>query len=246
MLKLAIALTLIVSSNCGGQQRPVTCPAPYVVSIMVNSTHKCSGSLIDNDLVLTAANCFYNLNDGWWHAKVIVGSDTFSVVDRIVNDKFDGDGEHDIALLRLGKNVTLSSYDDFQSHMAHGIYTIKLASKNATTGDQATLEWCSSPTTGEYGTQHNVTLTNNRSQYTNKTLRYICASLKGCKVDHGAPLVINGELYGIVSNCDKNTLCSTSVPHCLDWIEESSKLIRSGFGKPEIGIEECFQSKEIN
>lgn len=241
----SVALFLIVNFAiyiCG-EDIDIT-KAPYQVSIQQNADGSiqqiCSGCLIDNDLVLTATNCFYGAYASVKAYSVKVGSaiwngtdgQSLEVAQIITHDDFiDGDLENDIALIRLSKNVTLSD----------SVKTIEMASEESLSETEAFVSgWGKIEVKGETH-EHlqgvNVTLIS--LEECNKKVRdkispdHFCATAKTCKPESGSPLVVNGKLIGIVSwgdGCRKlRPLVSTNVtdPLISKWISENTNVIRN-------------------
>lgn len=246
MWKLVVTSTLIVTliTLVCGKDIKIT-QVPHQASIQRYGSHICSGSLIAEDLVLTAAHCEFSEDDKD-NIKVRVGSTLWNNhsagqlidVKHIINHLEFSEAWlfHDLALLRLSRNVTLSK----------SVEVIRLATKVAATGDSAfTSGWGKTNEMEKRIPEQlnglNVTVIaaedcKSKWSYTTDEIdeRDICAIVRGknrCKGDDGGPLVIDGELSGVVSHGEgcttKNPLQCASVYSHLVWIKDNTKNIRS-------------------
>lgn len=212
---------------------------PYQVSLQDSGEHWCGGSLIGEDLVLTAAHCFDDAEIEKLEVRVgstssDKGGKLVKVKNYICHEDFDTDFiTYDIALLRLSEKVRLTD----------AVKVIQLATEEASPGTVAfisgwgrTAETNSTLPTKLRGVE--VALISREEcskRYPNdKIFDYnICAFTKGkdsCQSDSGGPMVINNKLVGVVSwglGCarDMNPGVYTSVPKVMDWIETTSKKV---------------------
>lgn len=255
-MKLVTALTLIVGvSTFADGKRIGIKRAPYQVSIQQDGVHRCSGSLIADDLILTSANKF-----DWYGDVGDVDKDTIKVrvgstfwneggqlmdVERVlVNDGFVEDILYnDIALIRISKNVALPS----------SAKAIELATEEPAAGALASVSGWGSSETGESNPTHlnSVNVIFSSSEECRKKFaaednildENVCGSVnnkKGktkCKGDDGAGIVVEGELVGIVSwgvGCDnEKPVVGMSVPQYSDWIKQTIEQIRLPEAKTE-------------
>lgn len=230
MLRLSFAFAFIASlcssaTYVCGEDIEIT-EVPHQVSIQFDGKHVCSGSLIETNWVVTAANCFYELATN--NITVRVGSEFLDkngqliVVEKImIHSEFSSTLlTHNIALVRLTEDVTLSET----------VEIIPLASQEVDVGTQAyTSGWGGTSPTHLNGVAVSLTSLTKCHHVYPKYGKFanVCASVEGkdhCKGDKGGPLEADDKLIGIVSwgeGCDEKPLVSTSVPQYFDWINEN-------------------------
>lgn len=215
---------------------------PWQVSLQRSGAHYCGGSLIGQNLVVTAAHCL--LKDGLTVANLRIragstakysGGILASVTAYKAHSGYDASAKmNDIGLVRLKTKLTLS----------RTINTIGLASSTPQHGAAAT---CSGWGSTKYqGTNSAVLLYINtrivgRSECASGSYSYgskikqtmICASANNkdaCQGDSGGPLVSGGKLVGIVSwgtNCaqPKYPGVYANVAELRDWISQTEQTI---------------------
>lgn len=247
MLKLVLALTLIVGTLAksvpdfdgrivGGEEISIR-QAPYQVSVQLLDLHWCGGSLIADDLVLTATHCFYKVKNTT-SIKVRVGSSVHNdggqlmdVKNMISHDNYDDPtNANDITLIRLSEKVKLSDT----------VKIIKLATKEDTPGTPAFVTgWGQITQTSIVQQKHlrgvHVSLISQnecRERFPEDEIfdYNVCAFEVGkdsCLGDSGGPLTAHGKLYGIVSwgrGCATHFPgVYTSVVAFSDWIKKTSR-----------------------
>ncbi|KAM5194220.1 serine protease ami-like [Mantella aurantiaca] len=185
---------------------------PYMVSLQVEGSHLCGGALLNSQWVISAAHCAPdNANHTFW---AVLGTNSLSDPERlIVNiekqfihplyNKITK--EHDLLLLKLAENVTLSDK----------LKPIKLQSedKEIPAGTQCLVAgWGKIKRTGKKPDNLNEVLVpvinrqvcNGRAYYQDEiTENMICAGSgkqDSCEGDSGGPLVCNGVLEAVVSS----------------------------------------------
>ncbi|XP_055607556.1 trypsin-1-like [Uranotaenia lowii] len=210
--------------------------APYQVSLQINESHGCGGSIISSSWILTAAHC---IEDGIESLSVRLGSTKHAAggevkkIAKTVCHPYYVLANHfsyDFCLLKLESRIKLSNT----------IQTIKLADKEPRTGSFALVSG--------WGDTRSSTESNDvlRAAYVpiisredcNKAYNgvidnsMICAGLweggrDSCKADSGGPLVFDGLLVGVVSwgeGCGEARYPGVygSVAAVLDWIKETT------------------------
>ncbi|CAD7012597.1 trypsin-7 [Ceratitis capitata] len=214
---------------------------PYQVSVQLYGGHFCSGSLIGQKLVLTAAHCLnqdkledYTVQYGV--EEVSSSANIVKVAKIIIHEKFDKiTDDYDIALIILASPIQLSSKAQI----------IPLAEKNPQTGQNALVTgWApvskDGPTLNQLQSV-DVQIISKKdciSQYKNRdkiTDRMICGGVRSgsrgtCGGDAGGPLAYNGTLVGVVSwgvGCGEHGFPGVyaSVAKLRNWINEQTKNI---------------------
>lgn len=246
MSKITLLLTLVLSISdfaaslldgriVGGREITIS-KTPYQVSLQVYNEHRCGGSLITVDWVLTAAHCLQNLPEGTI-LQVRVGSTLYNEGGQLIDVKHiinHGDFDNyrltnDIALLKLSEKV----------HRSDTAQVIQLASKESAPGSRAYLSgWGFT----------NETFTDLPKQLSGVEVAvisreacekpysiygildsHVCAFTLGkdsCQGDSGGPMVADGKLIGIVSwgeGCGSKPGVYTNVPYYLEWIIDTLK-----------------------
>lgn len=216
---------------------------PYQVSIQIKGSHFCGGSLIQGDVVLTAAHCFggtINIED----YTVRVGSTNRKEGGQVVQVKsyrnhpsYNAETHaNDVAVLRLGNNVSLNS----------AVRTIELATVTPKTGASAIVSgWGVKQSGGLIAPadllEAEVKIVDYKecgsSQYRYAKIgkpidsSMVCAeeeSKDACQGDSGGPLVSGDKLVGVVSWGYGCAIVGfpgvyADVPHHQSWIEETAK-----------------------
>ncbi len=240
---LSAELTAAMPSIIGGQIAS-NGSAPYMVSIRQNGSHNCGGSLIKNDVVLTAAHCLVDVVPR--SLTVVVGSNSVkhggverNVSKGISNVDFDYRKRiNDIALLKLAAPVEytdlIQPIDLYQSQQID-------VGTNVTIYGWGFTSFPPGPRPEELHVVSRSTISTAACndvyvQYdgTNITDNQVCTQANGagsCQGDSGGPLLRsddNGKVYqvGIVSfgvGCaSKSPDVFTKVSSYLKWIEDNS------------------------
>ncbi|CAH0715020.1 unnamed protein product, partial [Brenthis ino] len=208
----AVATPLLEDARIvGGEDIDITA-APYQVSILNRGRHSCGGSIIDNDLVITAAHCLIGVSSSNLAIRVgssssLKGGEIYPVGDLAWNPGFNYNKmDSDVALLWLSKPL------EFNERVA----PIKLFSEGEEVGDgelTVVTGWGNIRESGGNPRTLQMVLVPKVSEkacsnayaplYT-ITPRMMCAGLPSggkdaCQGDSGGPLVHNGKLAGIVS-----------------------------------------------
>uniref|UniRef100_A0A671PBT3 Zgc:153968 n=1 Tax=Sinocyclocheilus anshuiensis TaxID=1608454 RepID=A0A671PBT3_9TELE len=228
-----------------GGQNAVRGSWPWQASInyVPNEGLVCGGSLINKDWVLSAAQCFQELNASTtviylgrqWQIGTNPHQISRTVAQIIIHPKYNPDNffENDIALVQLSSSVTFNDY----------IRPVCLAAAGSTF-DAGTESWITGWGKLNYGGESN--LTNNQNTCAriipDNILLYWhdvnvkCLSMQG---DGGGPLVINGSqwiqsgisIFGVNCTAPKYPGGYTRVSHYQDWISSQIKSDLPGFIK---------------
>ncbi|XP_078509277.1 serine protease 33-like [Lissotriton helveticus] len=121
MLGLIICGTPVVSSRIVGGQDAVDGTWPWQASVQVDGRHVCGGTLITNNWVVSAAHCYYGLNNAQSSYTVCLGmyqlsnsnpnSQCSTVKQIIVNSLYSSEeGPGDILLLELTNTVAFTDF----------------------------------------------------------------------------------------------------------------------------------------
>lgn len=195
----------------GGEDVDITA-APYQVSILNRGRHSCGGSIIDKDLILTAAHCLVGTSPS--NLKIRAGSSSstsggkiYQVGDLVWNPGFSySKMDSDVALIWLAEPLqygpSISPIDMFNDgeEIKDGELTVVTGWGNTreSGGTPRTLQMALIPKVNDaacgkaYASLYSI------------TPRMLCAGTpKGgkdsCQGDSGGPLVHNGKLAGVVS-----------------------------------------------
>ncbi|XP_036334586.1 trypsin theta-like [Rhagoletis pomonella] len=219
-LLLLIAATGAYAAGIEGGVPTTIEEHPYVARVQrADGTSICSGALINEDTVVTAATCleFYDIS------QFVVSLNNGAKIVKIAKSSYDSafdfvTMENDIGILKLAEPVK-------------GTY-IPLADKDPATGAtgvvtgwNANNELVDIPETfidtkdcvsGEY-------------RYTDDDVfpSMVCGIAKGCNAQAGSPFVVKNELVGLVSwgyGCANkaNPTVFTNVPALKLWVEKMS------------------------
>ncbi|KAJ8664472.1 hypothetical protein QAD02_006134 [Eretmocerus hayati] len=91
---------------------------PYIVSLQINNTHKCGGTMLSARVVLTTAHCTEKFGKSddirveAGHSKLAFGEDRPRVIDFHRHENYTlkkNDGKHDIALLKLDSDIFINN-----------------------------------------------------------------------------------------------------------------------------------------
>ncbi|XP_060234672.1 trypsin-4 isoform X2 [Meriones unguiculatus] len=214
-----------------------TCPkhsVPYQVSLNDGTGHKCGGSLISDQWVLSAAHCYKRIQVrlGEHNIHVLEGSEQFIDAEKIIrHPKYNKDTEdNDIMLIKLKSPAILNSQ----------VSTISLPHSCAITGAQCLVSgWGNTVSLGgKYPSRLQclevpvLSASSCRISYPGMITRnmfclgFLEGGMDSCDGDSGGPVVCNGEVQGIVSwgyGCAMRGKPGvyTKVCNYLDWIEET-------------------------
>ncbi|XP_013139065.1 PREDICTED: plasminogen-like [Papilio polytes] len=220
--------------------------APYQVSIVYAGRHSCGGSIIADDLILTAAHCVTSFSYKPTDYMVRVGSSSsrsggelYRVGSLQVHPKFSTSNmDNDIALLWLSRRITFSErvapipLIDEDEEIVDGGNVMVTGWGNLREGGgyPSTLQMVIlpivNPTQCKYAYSKQYTI----------TPRMLCAGLSNggkdsCQGDSGGPLAYNGRLAGIVSwgiGCARPNYPGvyTKVSALRRWVDETSYYLR--------------------
>ncbi|CAH2098368.1 unnamed protein product [Euphydryas editha] len=195
----------------GGEDVDITA-APYQVSILNRGRHSCGGSIIDNNIILTAAHCLIgtspsNLQIRAGSSSSTNGGKLYPVGDLVWNPGFSfSKMDSDVAVIWLAQPLeygpSIAPIDMFNEGEE-----IKDGGITVVTGWGNTMEGGGFPTTLQMALIPKVNEQICGKAYAplySITPRMMCAgSPRGgkdaCQGDSGGPLVYNGKLAGIVS-----------------------------------------------
>ncbi|XP_046741207.1 trypsin-1-like [Diprion similis] len=231
-----------VSRIIGGKNVTID-EVPYQVSIQLNGSNICGGSIISENWILTAAHCmeypisWYTIRAG--SSLSTSGGSVISFASYMIHENYSlnseyGFGIDDIALVELKENLTLDS-----TCASISLYE---QDEEAVAGAQAVVSGWGSLTEGGHSQPFlqavNVSIISksdcNASYITWGGLPYgeICAGYPeggrdACTGDSGGPLTIDGVLAGIVTwgnGCAEAGWPGvyTEVAYYRDWITKNS------------------------
>ncbi|XP_068623985.1 uncharacterized protein [Battus philenor] len=195
----------------GGEDIDIT-EAPYQISLLKHGRHSCGGSIIANDIILTAAHCVINSDAKDYTVRVgsssnLNGGEIYSVDNLLWHPKFTYTKmDSDIALLHLAKplqfNYSVAAIElmDRDEEIPDGDITMVSGWGNLREGGgyPTTLQMVLVPIVS-----HDECAKSYASLYT-ITSTMLCAGVPeggkdACQGDSGGPLVHNGRLAGVVS-----------------------------------------------
>uniref|UniRef100_A0A1L8EFX1 Putative trypsin-like protein n=1 Tax=Haematobia irritans TaxID=7368 RepID=A0A1L8EFX1_HAEIR len=216
---------------------------PYQVSLQSNSgSHFCGGSIISEDVVVTAAHCMQSYSASEF--KVRLGSTEYHKGGELVEVKAFKFHEgynpntmvNDVAVIKLARPVKESA----------SIRYVKLAEKTPANGTPAVVTgWgttcflaCNTlPKTlqeVEVGIVNEETCASSEYKYGSQIREtMVCAyalNKDACQGDSGGPLVAEGKLVGVVSWGKGCAMAGypgvyADVPSLRSWIEKTSKAL---------------------
>ncbi|XP_018425979.1 PREDICTED: serine protease ami-like [Nanorana parkeri] len=212
---------------------------PYMVSLQVNSSHLCGGALLNSQWVLSAAHCASD--NPYNHFTAVMGANSLSDPNRItvnIEKQFihplynQATKEHDLLLLKLAQNVTLSDK----------VKPIQLQreDREIPAGTLCLVAgWGKIKRTGKKPDQLQEVLVpiiarsvcNGRGYYQDEiTPNMICAGTgkqDSCEGDSGGPLVCDGVLeatvssgYRVCGNVKRPGIYTRSQPY-INFIEDT-------------------------
>uniref|UniRef100_A0A1I8PGP6 Peptidase S1 domain-containing protein n=1 Tax=Stomoxys calcitrans TaxID=35570 RepID=A0A1I8PGP6_STOCA len=213
---------------------------PYQVSLQTNDgRHFCGGSIISEDIIVTAAHCMQRYSASEFKVRLgstnnEVGGELVSVKSFRNHEKYDRDTKvNDVALVKMATPVRESSK----------VRYVKLAKKTPVTGTTAVVTgWgttcflaCDVTTTlqeVEVDIIDYKTCASSEYSYGSLILEtMVCAyavEKDACQGDSGGPLVVGDELVGVVSwghGCAEPGYPGVyaDVAALRKWIEKASK-----------------------
>uniref|UniRef100_A0A8D0GVC9 Peptidase S1 domain-containing protein n=1 Tax=Sphenodon punctatus TaxID=8508 RepID=A0A8D0GVC9_SPHPU len=239
-IKLSSALPRLLDTSArinriiGGAKCPEN-THPWLVLLYYFDEYYCSGTLLNEEWVVTAAHCYMRL--GEHDVDAYTGNEVFSTaVDIIEHPNFTSHSnvyENDIMLLKLDPPVVFTSY----------VSPLSLATCSADVGTVCTVMGWGTTTTPEVPHCVDVNIISNevcQAAYENNIIdNMVCAGVMeggkdSCQGDSGGPLVCNGQLQGIVSwgehPCAQPGKPGVYTDICkyLSWIKETMETPRRG------------------
>ncbi|XP_011707053.1 PREDICTED: chymotrypsin-1-like [Wasmannia auropunctata] len=212
----------------GGKNAPIG-KFPYQVSLRLNKSHICSGSILDNLNVLTSAHCIVGKGVQWNEdLKVHVGTNLLDTPGYV----------HDVTSITVHQNydINLYSNDIALIHLKYPIRYNKLVQpvKLPTSDEDFLGQLCTLSGWGYGESDFNSILQEIESlvclqseckeKYWYFIESHICGLLprntSTCN-DFGSPLVVNGVQIGIVpeiNSCFQDPFVFTRVSSFLPWI----------------------------
>ncbi|XP_017775826.1 PREDICTED: chymotrypsin-1-like [Nicrophorus vespilloides] len=206
---------------------------PYLVSLRYKGLHACTGSILNENWILTAAHCVKNANIS---AMLIVagsnklsnGGDSYQVSKTIYNENFTSMVSNDVGVIKLITPIKFNKK----------VQPIQLTKENIDGGEDCVLSgWGMTSFPGNISENlryvHLKTISVDECRQRLFPIPIIdsevCTFTKrgegACKTDSGGPLVANGKQIGIVS---WSPPCAIGFPYVytrvfsfLDWIKEN-------------------------
>lgn len=184
---------------------------PYTVSVRISDIHYCGGSILNSQVVITAAHCIYSFVDASFYSvqygtAVVGGSNNVISAQRVIkNENYDpSDISNDVGLIILDSDIPFGA-------SAQPISLPSVAPEPGTaavvSGWGKTVEGGSSASILQQVSVQIVERSVCKDQYhgfndVNELM--LCAGMvdggkDACQGDSGGPLVSNGQLVGIVS-----------------------------------------------
>ncbi|CAK1589578.1 unnamed protein product [Parnassius mnemosyne] len=227
----------------GGEDIDIT-KAPFQVSLVRKGRHSCGGSIIANDLILTAAHCVTGTSPSDYTVRVgssssQIGGELYSVGDLKWHPNFTyTEMDSDVALLWLSRPLQYSESVapidmlelneellDGEITMVSGWGNLREGGGNPYTLQMVLVPIVNSDACGKaYSPAYTV------------TSNMICAGIPeggkdACQGDSGGPLVHNGRLAGVVSwglGCARPNFPGVyaKVSALRNWIDETGADLR--------------------
>lgn len=196
----------------GGFEIDIT-EAPYQISLLSRGRHTCGGSIIANDLIITAAHCVVGSKPSEFEVRAGTSSSrqggvTIKVKDIVSHEGFSVSNlDNDIALIQLEEPLSFSDsiapveLMELNGDLEDGSMTTVTGWGYLKEGGGSlpeTLQMVVIPKVNEKDCAEAYL------PYYTITARMLCAGIPlggkdACQGDSGGPLVYNGKLVGIVS-----------------------------------------------
>jgi len=209
---------------------------PYQISLQLSGSHRCGGSVVAPNVILTAAHCVRGINAR--DLTIRVGSSSKTSGGLVVKVKKYIDHElynpstidFDIAILVLEENLQYSDK----------IQPIEMATQEATDGDNCVVSGWGNQKEGVPSSPDNlkaakiriISNSNCKAYYGSSSItdRMMCAGVPeggqgSCQGDSGGPLTVNGKVVGVVSwaaGCSRPRVPTVfgNVVNLLGWVQQ--------------------------
>uniref|UniRef100_A0A1L8EJ55 Putative serine protease 53-like protein n=1 Tax=Haematobia irritans TaxID=7368 RepID=A0A1L8EJ55_HAEIR len=249
---ICIVLGLSLQQGCEATRNPLIEPRilgghlarpgqfPYQVSLLLQNTHNCGGTIISSKYVVTAAHCvvydrpykkipveFLSVRAG--SVSSTSGGQHIAVEDTIPHPDYAPDFSHDIALVKLAKPLEFNAK----------VSPIEMASEDPKSGVLVSVSgWGRISYTGPMSPllkHHTLVSLDNKDcrKWINgyvpeSAICFVGSADNGiCNGDSGGPAVYNNQLVGVVSfyqgKCGYNADGFASVAAHLEWLKTNSK-----------------------
>lgn len=244
LLALSVGSSLAVPMTgriVGGENADIR-QYPHQISMRYNGRHRCGGSILASNIIVSAAHCVVELENAS-NLSIVAGSTRISqkaqelpVLKFIVHEKYRTlNNDNDVTILVLNGDFVFNEY----------VQPIELATERPAAGSVVTVTGWGTLSRGgsspDVLQQVNVNVVDNsqckKAYSLMLTSRMICAAVEGggkdaCQGDSGGPLVYNNQLLGIVSwgwGCAKSSSPGiyASVPELREWILQTRETYAS-------------------
>uniref|UniRef100_A0A1B6E6Y0 Peptidase S1 domain-containing protein n=1 Tax=Clastoptera arizonana TaxID=38151 RepID=A0A1B6E6Y0_9HEMI len=205
---------------------------PYQCSVIYYGSFFCSCVILNQNWVLTLADCIYNSSPEYYQIQVGSNSSSFGgslyFVDEFeIHPDYNVESrDYSLGLIKLNGYLTFSN----------SVQKINMATKDLKKGKKVVISgWGESKFGNTFQDLTLKTVSHDDCEYVYEEYGYevtdsmICAKANNagpCFNDFGDPLVNRNKLYALFSwcfNCGDNNFPGVfiSVPECLDWIKET-------------------------